>query len=121
MDSNGGFNKQFFNKEIRAKLKADPKAYIESLNNAQLEGVDYKVVESSKSVFYVVIPYVDGNMSTQDMQNMLGADVGTVSTVGSLGTLASAGTASTVGSTLACASSASTATTIASGGSVAAS
>ncbi len=112
-------NKQFFNKEIRAKLKADPKAYIKSFNSSQLEGIDYKVVESSKDVFYVVMPYVDGSMSTQDMQNMLGAaQASSAGSFGSLGSVGTVGTMSSIAGSVGTISSTSTVGTVTTAGSV---
>ncbi len=109
MTNNKLLNKQLFDKNFRTKLKADPKAYIESLNNAQLEGVDYKVVESSKDVFYVVMPYVDGSINSQDIDNIIAAAcVGSAGTLGTAATASSASSASTVCGSVSSASSAST-------------
>ncbi len=102
---------KLLDKKFRAQLKANPKLQLSKLVDADFEDLEYKVVESSKDIFYVVIPYFDSNIKQEDMQNILsaGATVGSAGslssagcTVGTLGTVAGVtigtfGTASTVG------------------------
>ncbi len=101
-----------YDKDFRAKLKVNPKGY---MNNA-LSEIEYKVVESSKDITYIAIPYIDNNF---DMESL--SDLSVAGTASSGGTIACASTLGSVASLIGCVStlsSAGTATTIGSAGTV---
>ncbi len=95
-----------YNKDFRAKLRKNPGFAMKEL---LYDDVEYKVFESSKSITYIVMPYI---VDSSDLDKILAAaDVptGSAGTIGSIGTIATA--ASAVG-TLSTFSSAGTAGTV---------
>ncbi len=75
-----------YNKEFRAKLKANPKSYIDGI----FSNIEYKIIESSKDVTYLVIPHADKAFSNASLKDLSAAS-GTVGSTGSVGTVGSAG------------------------------
>ncbi len=105
MNNFNNLNKELFDKDIRSKLLNNPKEYFRSL----MSDIDVKVVESTKSSYYFVIPWYDKNIKNEDLINLSAAaelgSAGSIATVGSLGSAGTIGTAVSTTSSVSTASS----------------
>ncbi len=112
MNNFNNLNKELFDKDIRSKLLNNPKEYFRSL----VSDIDIKVVESTKSSYYFVIPWHDKDIKNEDLTNLsAAAELGTAGSVASIGSL---GSASSIGTAVSTLSSGSTASSVGSVGSL---
>ncbi len=79
MEDNKNFYDKLLNKEFRDKLISNPKDLIKELVDEDLQDVEYKVVESTKNIFYIAIPY------NSEVINL--SALGGVSAAGTVGTV----------------------------------
>ena len=93
---------KLFDKELRARILADPNTVVPSIVSKLVsDGVSYKAVESSKDITYFVIPSNNpmalSQLSAGNIKNF--GTAGSAGSVGTIGTVCtSVGTYGTVGS-----------------------
>ena len=111
-------NKNFLDKQFRNKLRDDPMAAINKLNDESKTDAEFKVVTNTKDTVYIVIPSHELVANLDTLQAGVEASTaGSVGSAGSVGTLSTEGCASSAGSCIACWSTLGSASTIASVGS----
>ncbi len=97
MDTISQIKELMNDKTFRANLINDPDTYAQQLGYIKVDGVDFKVVTNTKTIFYcVMLDYKI--LNNTDLQMFQAAKTGTASTAGSGGTASTLGTVSTIGS-----------------------